>query len=149
MTHGRFSAAPRARTDRQMRLRDCSPPRDSEANQQSSVVLRQHSRCDSTPAANIRGSVLWQEQGPATQADIGFASSVTALRSFTDEIRMSNAFPVMLKSPGSPTSPALDYLPGANFSETLPAGARLLSAVPPRAPAVQGSAPERHSPAMP
>ena len=50
-------------------------------------------RCDNTPFANTKGSALWQEQAPATPADIGIASSATAWRSFNDEIRMSNAFP--------------------------------------------------------
>jgi hypothetical protein len=38
------------------------------------------------------GPALWQEQAPATPADIEFASSATALRSLNDEIRMSNGF---------------------------------------------------------
>jgi hypothetical protein len=43
------------------------------------------------------------------------------------------------------TSPALGYLPEANSFETPPAGARLVSAGPPRATAVQGWDPQWHS----
>ena len=142
---GNFSSLLEARTDRQMRPRDCSAPPGSAADQQSSAGLPLLGRCDNTPFANTKGSVLWQEQAPATPADIGFASSATALRSFNDEIRMSNAFPRNDESTGSPTSPALGYLPEANFFETPSAGARLLSAGPRRAPAVQDWDPDRHS----
>ncbi len=45
---------------------------------------------------------------------------------------------------GSPTSLAPGYSPEANFFETPPAGARLLSADPPRVPAVQDWDPEKH-----
>ena len=108
MTHGQFFVAHRARTDRQMRPRDCSAPLGSEADQQSSAELPLPGRCDSTPVANTRVSVLWQEQAPAIPADIGFASSATALRSFNDEIRMSNAF---ARYNGSPVSlPALPWV---------------------------------------
>ena len=47
------------------------------------------------------------------------------------------------------TSPALGYLSEANFFETLPAGARLVSAGPPRAPAVLGWDPEKHNRSIP
>lgn len=144
-THGQFFVAPEARTDRQMRPLDCSTPPGTDADQQSSGESLLLGRCDSTPVASTKGSASWQEQAPATQANIGFASSATALRSFNDEIRMSNAFPRYDESLGSPTSPALGYLLEANFFETPPAGARLLAAGPPRALAVQGWDPNPHS----
>jgi len=50
---------------------------------------------------------------------------------------MSNAFRRDDESIRSPTSPARDYLPEANFFETPSAGFRLLSAGRHRAPAVQ------------
>ena len=134
---GNFSSLLEARTDRQMRPRDCSAPPGSAVDQQSSAGLPLPGQCDSTPVANITGSVLWQEQAPATPADIEFASSATALRSLNDEIRMSNGFRRNDESTRSPTSPALGYLPEANFFETPSAGARLLSADPRRASAVQ------------
>ena len=59
---------------------------------------------------------------------------------------MSNGFPRNDESTRSPTSPALGYLPEANFFETPSAGARLLSADPRRAPAVQGWDPELAQP---
>ena len=90
MTHAQFFAAFRARTDRQMRPRDCSAPPASEADQQNSAVLLLLGRCDSTPVANTKGSALWQEQAPATPADIEFASSATASVTLNDECRMSN-----------------------------------------------------------
>ena len=105
-------------------------------------------RCDDTPFANTEGLDLWQEQVPATPADIGFASSATALRSFNDEIRMSNAFPRNDESRGSSTTPALGYLPAASFFETPPADARLLSAGPLRALAVQDWDPEKNNRSM-
>src|SRR4029077_9986648 len=93
MTHGQFFAALPPRTDRQMRPRDCSTPPRSAAGQQRSAGFLPPGQCDSTRVANITGSVFQQEQAPATPTDIEFASSATALRSFNDEIRMSNAFP--------------------------------------------------------
>jgi len=91
-SHGQFFAVPEAKSDRQMRPRDCSAQPGNAADQRNSAGLLLPERCDSTPVANITGLVLWQEQAPATPADIEFASSATALRSFNDEIRMSNRF---------------------------------------------------------
>src|SRR5207248_2386449 len=95
MSHAEFFVALEARIDFRMRPRDCSVPPYSAADQQSSAGPLPLERCDSTPFANTEGLLLWQEQVPATPADIGFASSATAWRSFNDEIRMSNAFPVV------------------------------------------------------
>ena len=145
MSHAQFFVALEARIDFRMRPRDCSVPPYSAADQQSSAGPLPLERCDSTPFANTEGLLLWQEQVPATPADIGFASSATACWSFNDEIRMSNAFPRDDESRGSSTTPALGYLPEANFFETPPADAPLLSAGPPRALAVQDWDPNRHS----
>src|SRR5215211_3116590 len=101
-------------------------------------------RCDNRPFAGTKGLALWQQQVPATPTDIGFASSATALPSFNDEIRMSNAFPYD-ESAGWSTSPALGYSPEANFFETPSAAFRLPSAAPPRASAVQDWDPGWHS----
>src|SRR4029077_16288985 len=69
-THGQFFDAPWVRTDRQMRPRDCIAPPGSQADQHSSTGLLLPGRCDNTPVANIVGSALWQEQAPATPADL-------------------------------------------------------------------------------
>jgi hypothetical protein len=61
---------------------------------------------------------------------------------------MSNGFRRNDESTRSPTSPALGYLPAANLFEIPSAGARLLSAAPNRAPAVQDWGLDRHSLAM-
>src|SRR5262245_9637610 len=128
-----------------MRPRDCSAPPCSAVDRRNSAGFRRPGRCAGTPAVNTTGSVLWQEQAPATPADIEFASSATALRSFNDEIRMSNGFPRNDESTSPATSPAPGYLPEANFFETPSAGAQLLSAGPPGGPAVQDWDPNRHS----
>ena len=73
-------------------LEIASAPPGSAAGQRSSAGSLPLWRCDNRSFANTKGSVLWQEQAPATPGDIGFASSATALRSFNDESRMSNAF---------------------------------------------------------
>src|SRR5262249_11877045 len=99
MTHGRFFVALEGKTDRQMRPRDCSTLPGSALDQQNSTGLLPLRLGDSRSVANTKGSVLWQEQAPAIPVDIGFASSATALRSFNDEIRMSNVFPAMMRYP--------------------------------------------------
>src|SRR5262249_18447842 len=85
-THRQLFFALEAKSDRQMRPRHCSVPPGSAVDQQSSAKLLRPERCDNTRCANTKESVLWQEQAPATPADIGFASSAPALRSFNHEI---------------------------------------------------------------
>src|SRR5262249_35026179 len=76
--HGRFFVVPEARTDRQMLPRDCSAPPCSAVDQRNSAGLPRLGRCNSTPVANITGSLLWQEPDPATPTDIESASIPTA-----------------------------------------------------------------------
>src|SRR5207248_10786913 len=88
MRHAQFLVALEARIDFRMRPRDCSVPPYSAADQQSSAEPLPLERCDSTPFANTEGLLLWQEQVPATPADIGFASSATACWSRSEERRV-------------------------------------------------------------